>query len=224
MSEAHVSKRERTRSSLLVAVQRLLLETPTATLSVPRLTAAAGVSQGTFYNYFDSLDAAVDGVGALLLAEHARLVEQVVIGVDDPAVVFSHSTRLTLSLAASATDYSRLLFDSGLPVDRLLGGLRARMALDAATGQRDGRFHIEDPDIALSMASGSLLGVAIDLHRGRLPLSAIDATAERLLRHIGLGADDAARIARLPLEVPQPRPLPIASVAMFQSTVGEVTS
>ena len=224
MPEVQVSKRERTRSSLLVAVQSVLLTSPPGTLSVPRITAAAGVSQGTFYNYFDSLDAALDGVGALLLTEHSRLVDQVVSGVEDPAVVFSHSTRLTLSLAASAKDYSRLLFDSGLPVDRLLGGLRARMAIDAARGQHSGRFRIENPEVVLSMASGSILGVGLDLYRGQLPPSAIDTTAEHLLRHLGLAARPAALISHLPLDVPAPRPLPIAAVAPELSDQVEVTS
>ena len=71
------TKRELTRSALLEAVQRTLLEEPPGALSVPRLVARAGVSQGTFYNYFDSLDAALDGVGLLLVAEHGRLVGEV---------------------------------------------------------------------------------------------------------------------------------------------------
>ena len=47
--------RDRTRNSLLIAVQELLLDPEPGALSVPQVIGRAGVSQGTFYNYFDSL-------------------------------------------------------------------------------------------------------------------------------------------------------------------------
>ena len=213
MPKAPGIKRDRTRSTLLVAVQEILLESSPASLSVPRVTALAGTSHGTFYNYFDSLDAAVDHVGGMLLAEHARLMDQVLTGVDDPAVIFAHSTRLTLRLAASAAGYGRLLFDSGLPVDRFLWGLRSRMSADVEAGSRTGRFHVDNLEVMASMASGSILGVALDLHRGQLPLTAIEHVTERLLRDLGVSAAEAARVARLPLAVPSPRSLPLTGMS-----------
>ena len=214
------TKRELTRSALLEAVQRTLLEEPPGTLSVPRLVALAGVSQGTFYNYFDSLDAALDGVGLLLVAEHGRLVAEVTAGVDDPAEVFARSTRLTLTLAVQAEGYGRLLFDSGLPVDRLLIGLQVPLGRDIAAGLAAGRFRVQDPDVVISMVSGSVLGVAIELHRRRLPLTAVGLTVERLLRDLGVGPRTSARLARLPLRVPTPRPLPL-SITTPDPTTGE---
>ena len=213
MRAVRITKRDRTRASLLVAVQEVLLESPPASLSVPRVVARIGVSQGTFYNYFDSLDAALDGVGLLLLGEHGRLVELVTDGVVDPVVVFSHSTRVTLGLAASPTGYGRLLFDSGLPVDRFLSGLRARMGADVISGLETGVFKVHEPDVVLSMVSGSILGVALDLHRGHLPRSAVEQTAERLLRDLGVVAPTAARVAHLPLDLPALRSLPISGLA-----------
>ena len=210
--EVRTTKRDRTLSALLVAVQEVLLEAPRISLSVPRVTARAGVSQGTFYNYFDSLDAAVDAVGGLLLVEHSCLVALVTEGIDDPAVVVAHTTRMTLRLAVQGPGYGHLLFDSGLPVDRFLGGLRAQLGADVAAGLQAGRFRADDVDFLLSMASGSILGVALEMHRGRLPLSAAEATAERLLRDLGLDADDARLVSHLPLDLPDPTPLPIRAV------------
>lgn len=207
------SRRDRTLGALLVAVQELLLESSRPALSVPQVIARAGVSQGTFYNYFDSLDAAVDAVGGLLLVEHARIVEQVTGGVDDPAVVVGHSTRVTLRLATTGPGYARLLFDSGLPVDRFLGGLNAQLRHDVVTGIEQGRFHVDDLDLTLSRASGGVLGVALDLHRGHLPPTAAEGSAERLLRDLGLTAAEAAAVARLPLDVPAPTPLPLRPAA-----------
>ena len=41
-------------------------------------------------------------------------------GASDLAEVFARSTRQTLTLFTQRTDVGRLLFDSGLPVDRFL--------------------------------------------------------------------------------------------------------
>jgi AcrR family transcriptional regulator len=224
MPGAEVSRRELRRSSLLVAVQQALLEPGQAALSVPRIVALAGVSQGTFYNYFESLDAALDGVGEVLVNEHARLVDQATQHIDDDAVVFSHSTRTTLLLAADQGGYGRLLFDSRLPVDRFVGGLRARMATDVESGVRSGLFAVDDDDLdlVLSMVSGSILGIALDLHRGRLAPAAVEKTAERLLRYLGVTTWEAARVAHLPLELPMPRPLPLASVSTGSTAEGQL--
>jgi AcrR family transcriptional regulator len=224
MPSASVTKRDRTRSALLVAVQEVLLESAPASLSVPRIIARAGVSQGTFYNYFDSLEQAVDGVALLVLVEHARLVDAVTHDIEDPAIVVAHSTRLTLMLVATAADYGRLLFDSGLPVDRFIGGLRARMGADVVAGLRSGRFRLDDPDVVLSMASGSILGVALDLHRGLLPAAAIELTTEKLLRDLGLTARAASRVAHLPLEAPSAIPLPLTAVPPHPPGATEVAS
>ncbi|HRD29268.1 MAG TPA: hypothetical protein PLO65_13295, partial [Caulobacter sp.] len=69
--------------------------------------------------------------------------------------------------------YGRLLFDSGLPVDRFVTGLRGAMGADIVEGVRCGRFAAPDVAIAISLTAGAILGAGIDLHRGRLGAAAI---------------------------------------------------
>lgn len=210
---ASVPRRDRTRNALLVALQEILLKLPPRQVSVPQVISRAGLSQGTFYNYFGSLDGALDGVGDLLFAEHTRLIDEVTAGVTDPVQVFALATRQTLALAGAGDGYGRLLFDCGLPIDRFPRGLYMRMHHDLIRGIDEGCFHVEDVGVALTLAAGGVLGAALDRHRGRLPAAAIDSVTRGLLG--GLGVDDrVSRIASaMPFDFLSARPLPLGSVS-----------
>lgn len=210
MPSAHVSKRDRTRNTLLVALQETLLRSPSGQVSVPQVIARAGLSQGTFYNYFGSLDGALDGVGELLLAEHTRLVDEVTADIADPVEIFARTTRQTLALAGAGDGYGTLLFDCGLPIDRFLGGLYQRMHRDVTRGASAGCFHVTDVDVALTLAAGGVLGAALDMHRGRLPSTAVESVTGSLLCGLGVDERTAQHIASVPFEILTARPLPLA--------------
>ncbi|MFV8753155.1 TetR/AcrR family transcriptional regulator [Nannocystaceae bacterium ST9] len=203
------SKRDRTRSALLVAAQELLLERSAGSLSIRDVTARAGVVHGTFYNYFASIEALLDGVGLLFFAEHARIVDALIEGIDDPAEVFALTTRQTLRFVTASPDYGRLAFDAGLPVDRFLLGLRVRLRRDVVRGVERGSFELDEVELAVGMITGSLLGVALDIHRGVLPAAAIEQATARLLRTLGVPNDRARSIAERAHEFAEPPALPL---------------
>ena len=146
--------RDRTRNSLLIAVQELLLDPEPGTLSVPQVIGRAGVSQGTFYNYFDS----------------------------------------------------------GLPVDRFIGGLRAHFHQDLVHGIEAGSLSVSDAQVASSVYAGALMGSCLDIHRGHLSVNAIPAVAHQLLRLLGVNARKADRLTSAPQEFAPWRPLPLSSI------------
>jgi AcrR family transcriptional regulator len=205
-----VSKRTRTRNALLIAVQQELLAGDASSLSVSGITTRAGVAHGTFYNHFDSLEEALDGVGGCILLEHSRVLDQAVAGARDRAEVFSLSTRQSLGIIAHTPGYGRLMFDSGLPVDRLAAGIRARLHADVLLGMDAGTFKVANPEVTVSMIAGSVLGVSLDLHRGVLPATAIDSSVEPMLRLLGITAQRAARLAHEPHDFLAPRPVPLS--------------
>lgn len=191
---AATTKAIRTRGALLLALQELMLDPAQGGVSVPRLVAHAGISQGTFYNYFDSLPDAVDAVGALIFSEHLRVLEVLNAGVSDPVEVITRTTRQTMLLAAHRPDVGTLLWDSGLPPERLLLGFRFHLRADLQTGVDRGCFALADLDSAASVLSGALQGACLDIYRGRLPVKAIPDTIDCVLRVLGI---DKARRRRL---------------------------
>lgn len=205
------TKRTRTRDALLVALQELLLD-PDATVSVPQLVGRCAVAQGTFYNYFDSLPDAIDAIGALILAEHARVLEAVVVGAADQAEVVARSARQTLMLLAQRPDIGRLLFDSGLPADRFGGGVRAHLHADLQRGIDAGVFAVVDLEVACTVYAGVILGAGLDIYRGRLPETAIPAVTEYLLRVLGVAKPKAQRLANAQQKFVQWQPLPLSTI------------
>lgn len=170
------------------------------------------MAQGTFYNYFDSLPAAIDAVGALILAEHARVLEVVTVDAADQAEVVARSARQTLMLMAQRPDVGRLLFDSGLPADRFGGGVRAHLYTDLRRGMDAGVFAVADFEVVCTVYAGVILGACLDIHRGRLPNTAIPAITGYLLRLLGVSKPKAQRLADAQQEFVQWQPLPLSMI------------
>lgn len=208
-------KRARTRDALLVAVQELLLDPNVSAVSVPQVVGRCGVAQGTFYNYFDSLSEALDAVGALILAEHARVLEAVTAGAADDAEVVARSARQTLTLLAHRPDMGRLLFDSGLPADRFGSGVRAHLHGDLQRGLDSGVFVVADFQVACTVCAGVILGACLDLYRGRLAVDAVPEVVEYLLRVLGVAKGKAQRLSSAPMEFMAWRPLPLSAIEEF---------
>lgn len=203
-------ERERIRADLLVAIQELIQDGGLVTLSVPRVIARAGVSQGTFYNYFERLDEALDAVSDLLLAEHVRVLEIVRSGPSDVVEVFTRSTKQTLMVGHDMPEVGRLLFDSGLPVDRLVAGLRAHMHRDVLFGLSSGDFTANDSQAIASVLGGAIVGSWLDIHRGRLLIDSIPPVVEYLLRTLGVAPRKAVRLAGAPQQFHRLHPLPLS--------------
>lgn len=208
---AGARKGVRTRAALLVALQELLLDSERASVSVPRLVARAGVAQGTFYNYFDSLPMAIEAVGELLLAEHFRTVLRVIADASDAAEVVARSDVQTLMLFAHRPDVGRLVFDSGEPIDRLILFRHARNQLIANLrwGADTGVLLTGDVEAAASMHIGAMIGASLDVYRGRLPIHVARDVVARLLCDVGVSKRRAERLAGAPQEFEPWRPLPL---------------
>jgi AcrR family transcriptional regulator len=168
------------------------------------------VSQGTFYNHFDSLPAAIDAIGALLLTEHIRVLETVISGAAGPAEIVARSARQTLMLLAFRPDVGRLLFDSGLPADRFLSGVRAHLHQDLRRGVDAGAFTVPDFQVVSTVYAGVIMGASLDIHRGRLPVGSVPTVVEYLLGLLGVDATEAQRLVAAPQEFVQWRPLPLS--------------
>lgn len=197
---------------LLVALQELLLDPDIASVSVPLVVGRAGAAQGTFYNYFESIPAAIDAVGALLLVEHTRVLKLVTSGAADTAEIVARSARQMLMLFAHRPEVGRLIFDSGLPVDRFATGLRGHLHHDLQLGIARGDFSVSNFDVASTVYTGTMLGTCLDLHRGQLPASAIPEVVDYLLQVLGVSARKAHRLIAAPQEFVQWAPFPLSTI------------
>jgi len=214
LSTLRGSKRARTRDQLLVAAQSLLMTHTAAALSIRQITDHAGVVHATFYNYYQDVAALVADLGELLGTNHAATIAGLNQAFADPALRFARVTRQTLRIVAKEPGFGRLIFDVGLPADSLVSELRLRLKLDLAEGMQLGRFSLSDLDLTTSMVSGAISGLALDLHRGILPLTAIEAATTRLLELLGLDPAVAAALGHEPIPFPLTPALPMRWLAL----------
>ena len=193
-------RKQRTRAALIKAAQRLIAE---GRLNVPvlEITRAADVGMGSFYNHFDSKEQLFEAAVADVLDAHGAMLDRLTESIDDPAETFATSFRLTGRLFRQRPQESEILLAHGPALLSSQRGLAPRALRDIKAGVDAGRFHLDDPELALAMAGGALLGLGQLLRDdpGRDDARAADVVTENVLRLFGLGAAEARAVCRRPL-------------------------
>jgi len=193
-------RKQRTRAALIKAAQRLIAE-GRVNAPVLEITQVADVGMGSFYNHFDSKEQLFDAAVADVLDAHGAILDRLTESIDDPAETFATSFRLTGRLFRRRPQESEILLANGpalLSSDR---GLAPRALRDIKAGVDAGRFRVDDPELALAMAGGALLGLGKLLRDDpdRDDARAADAVTENVLRLFGLSAAEAHAICQRPL-------------------------
>ena len=197
-------RKARTRAALISAAQSFIAA---GRVSVPvlEITQAADVGMGSFYNHFETKEELFAAAVQDALDQHGSLLERLTEGIEDPAVVFAHSFRLTGRLHRRQPELSKVLLQHGLQLISADTGLGPRARRDIKAATEAGRFKVEDVDLALAVAAGSALALGQLLHEQpkRDDADATDRVTEAVLRTLGLTPREARRICSMPLPDPQ---------------------
>src|SRR6516165_3675317 len=193
-------RKQRTRAALIRAAQSFMAA---GKFNVPvlEITQAADVGMGSFYNHFDSKDQLFEAAVADVLDAHGAMLDRLTESIDDPAETFATSFRLTGRLFRRRPQESEILLANGpalLSSDR---GLAPRALRDIKAAVEAGRFTVDDPELALAMAGGALLGLGKLLRDDpdRDDARAADTVTENVLRLFGLSAEEAREVCQRPL-------------------------
>lgn len=193
-------RKQRTRAALIKSAQALIAE---GRLNVPvlEITQAADVGMGSFYNHFDSKEELFEAAVSDVLDRHGAVLDRLTADIEDPAEVFACSFRLTGRFFRQRPQESRILMSNWgalLSSDR---GLAPRAKRDIKAAVAAGRFEIDDPELALSVAAGTLLGLGylLEAHPDRDPAATADTLTEGVLRLFGMSARDAHAVCSMPL-------------------------
>jgi AcrR family transcriptional regulator len=194
-------RKQRTRAALVKAAQRLIAE---GKINVPvlEITKAADVGMGSFYNHFDSKEQLFEAAIADVLDAHGAMLDRLTESIDDPAETFATSFRLTGRLFRRRPQESEVLLANWAALLSADRGLAPRALRDIKVGVDAGRFTVDDPELALAMAGGALLGLGKLLrdNPGRDDARAADTVTASVLQLLGLGAEEAHAVCqrRLP--------------------------
>ncbi len=193
-------RKQRTRAALIRSAQALIAA---GRLNVPvlEITQAADVGMGSFYNHFESKEQLFEAAVVDVLDRHGAVLDRLTADIDDPAEVFACSFRLTGRFFRERPQESRILLANWgalLSSDR---GLAPRALRDIKAAVSAGRFHVEDPELALTIAAGAMLGLGylLEAKPERDAAATADSVTEGVLRLFGMSADNAHTVCAMPL-------------------------
>ncbi|MBV1854342.1 TetR/AcrR family transcriptional regulator [Catellatospora tritici] len=196
-------RKAQTRQKLIAAARVMLAADTAAQASIQEITDAADVGFGSFYNHFSSKNELFTTAVDEVLEELGGLLDQLSVDVDDPALAFAQSVRLTLRLCRARPQTSAVLVRHGMSYVDSTQGLSPRALRDIQAGMASGRFTVTEPVLARAAVAGAVLAT---LHLSltdpdRVDDTACDQLAEQLLRMLGVPAEQAHTLANTPLPV-----------------------
>jgi len=204
-------RREKTRLRLVESALAVFVEKGPDAAVIDDVIAAAGVSRGTFYNHFRTIEELLLAVATGMSDEVLQVVDPVVLGIGDPVARFATGTRLYMQTALRYPLWGNFLTRVGTRIAARgqLIDLFLTRDLTAAVEQR--RIKVDDVLVARDIVLGSIFyGIETMLtERTR------DHHPEHLLQCIlvglGLRAPEARDIAFMPLATPKAVEGPIFS-------------
>jgi AcrR family transcriptional regulator len=194
-------RKQRTRAALIKAAQEFIAA---GRLNVPvqDISQAADVGVGSFYNHFESKEELFQVAVNEVLDALGAVLDTLIAPLEDPAEKFALSYRLSGRMLRQRPDMSRVLLNNGLALLTSERGLAPRAKRDISAAAAAGKFQVEDPQLAVAVVGGALLGLAQLLHDEpqRDEGEATDEVTEHVLRMLGLPRQQARKLCQRPVE------------------------
>lgn len=193
-------RKQRTRAALIRAAQTFIAD---GRLNAPilEITQAADIGLGSFYNHFESREELFAAAVAEVLDAQGELLDHLTAQITDPAERFVCRYRLCGRFFRRQPQESRIMLSIGpalLSSDR---GLAPRAKRDIIAAAEAGRFTVDDPDVALAVAGGALLGVGqlLFAQPDRDDAQTTDDVAAHVLRTLGMTGRQIHALVSRPL-------------------------
>lgn len=212
-------RRERMRQRLVETAMLVFADKGVGASVIPEVVAAAGVSQGSFYNYFRSNEELLAAVSDELSGEMVQLIEAAVGDIEDAALRVATGMRCYLHFARAHRLLARFLAAAGLRLLAQQSAALRYLPADLEEGQRRGLFDSSPLPIVLDLIAGAGL-VAIDrIARGRVPRDYPDNIVGAILRALGMERAAIAPLLAAPL--PKLKPAADSLLARAQARLDE---
>jgi AcrR family transcriptional regulator len=147
---------------------------------------AASISRGTFYNYFQSVEALLHATSAWTTGEVVQAIEKTVLALESPTLRFGVGLRMFLARAQRDPVWSRFVAQ----VWKV--GLVELPLRDIEAGMRLGHFRVPSSDAAYDVVFGGVREAMLRIGAGGAAESFGAHVAETCLQALGA---DPARIA-----------------------------
>lgn len=192
-------RRERTRRKLLSAAARVVAEKGEGNASINDFIKAAGVSRGTFYNYYTAKEQIIDDLWVKIGRRPFIQIRELARRYSDPAERLSVGFRLALERGSTDPTWGwiayALTMDAGTAADDIM----TFPGPDLLIGREMGRFKFDDLESVRDLTQGSTLLVLRGLLLGTRSPDCIEPLITLILTSLGLDSEEAHEIVQRPL-------------------------
>lgn len=198
-SRVAAERRERMRARLVESALVVFAQKGVGASVIQDVIASAGVSQGTFYNYFRTNEDLLVAVAEELSNELINLIEDEVNKYKDPAVRIATGVRLYLYKARAFPLFARFIVQTGVHLASPNNLIYAYVPQHLEAGFASGRFHRVPMEVALDLIGGQALLAIARLAAGEAAPDYPEQVVATLLRALGVSLKESGKIAFAPL-------------------------
>jgi AcrR family transcriptional regulator len=176
----------RTETQILEAAVRVFAEMGPDAPKIDDFVQAAGISRGTFYNHFESVEELLAATSEWTTRENLEAIERAIEDLEGPALRFGVGLRLFFARAQADPVWCAF-------VGRVwkVGGVELP-SRDLEQGLRLGIFRAPSPEVARDLLFGGIREALLRIGSGRTPAAYGAQMTELVLQALGT---DARRIA-----------------------------
>jgi AcrR family transcriptional regulator len=198
-AEIGEERRARTRRTILEAAIAVLGHESGRLATVDDVIGKAGVSRGTFYNYFEGRDQLLEAVAHQLSHDFNEALDRS-IGDSNPALRAATFTRQYLRRMRADPRWGWAAVNVGLNGRHLFGEATFAVARDnIARGRKLGVFNVPNADAALDISVGTVFSSGLTILRDPTKPDHPEAAAYMLLLALGVPAAKARDYTSKPL-------------------------
>jgi AcrR family transcriptional regulator len=195
-------RRERMRARLLECALSQTATHGPERLTIDGVIAAADVSRGTFYKYFDSPSSLVQALAVEVTDAVIQTMHPLIEPLDDLAERMSTGVRTVLRLVRAHPIIGAFMVRAGWPVSERTQQFFVVVGADLRKGIRQGRFARMHDEVALNLLAGTLVGAMHSITHERVPRDFAEQTSAAILRALGLPEQEVAELSTRPLAMP----------------------
>jgi AcrR family transcriptional regulator len=193
-------RRQRMRLRLIESALRVFAEKGIDSASIDDVIAAAGVSRGTFYNYFRTDAELAAAVSEELTSEAIVHIEAAVGRVANPAERVARGLRLYLGAAARYPLFARFTSQAGLRAVSPNQLLREYLPGHIVEGVKSGRMDVPDVSLAVDMIVGAALSAVHAISSRTVRRDYIENVTMHILVGLGVARAAARKLAHTPVD------------------------
>ena len=191
------TKRARTRARLIAAAIEVIEARGTAAANIEDFVTAAGVSRGTFYNYFPTFDHLIQALNRQTSEDANQILDPLLVGIGDPAARLATVIHRVMSAFAQQPVRAWLV----LQAEGLAGPpqpvFQARFDEIFSSGVACGRFRDVDRWAARDLLFGAMRMVQLEILGRQATLERLCHLVALILTAFGVAPAEAEEISRM---------------------------